>query len=90
MQQRRGSQRSHYVPGAQSQRSLDVSGGAENSLWDRTDNGGWTARLPWKCGTHYIFSSGMGGDVYRDNERKEAVEHTYYRKRLTRMRFLKV
>jgi hypothetical protein len=59
MLQRRGSQRSLYVPNARSQRSFDVSGGREHPLWDRTNSGGWTARFPWTCGTHYIFSSGM-------------------------------
>jgi hypothetical protein len=59
MQHRRGSQKSDNILGAQSQRSFDVCNEPENSLWDRTMTGGWTARLPWKCGTHYIFSSNM-------------------------------
>jgi hypothetical protein len=59
--ERRGSQPSLYVPRARSQRSFDVGGEGKHSLWGRTKSGGWTARLPWKCGTHYIFSSGMEG-----------------------------
>jgi hypothetical protein len=61
MQHQHGSQESHYVRGGISHRKLDFSDESENSLWDRTDDGGWAARLPWKCGTHYIFSSNMEG-----------------------------
>jgi hypothetical protein len=61
IQQRGGSQKSHYVPHASSQRSYNAIGRRDNSLWDRTETGGWTARLPWKNGTHYIFSSAMEG-----------------------------
>jgi hypothetical protein len=59
IQHKGGSQRSFYVPHGRSQRF--VSGVRDNSLWDRTDNGGWTARFPCTLGTHYIFSSNMEG-----------------------------
>jgi hypothetical protein len=39
------------------------SGKGKHSLWGCTREGGsksgWFGHFPWKCGTHYIFSSGM-------------------------------
>jgi hypothetical protein len=61
IQHKGGSQRSFYVPYGRSQRSFDAIGEPDNSLWNRTKTGGWAARLPCTLGTHYIFSSGMGG-----------------------------
>jgi hypothetical protein len=61
MVQRRGeraSQSSAFVPVANSQRSLNPNRHG-HPLWGRTNSGGWTARFPWKSGTHFIFSSGM-------------------------------
>jgi hypothetical protein len=51
-------QRSGVVPDANSRRSLNRNLDG-HPLWGRTNSGGWTARFPWKSGTHFIFSSGM-------------------------------